>query len=395
MDGLTEDLRNEILTRVFATDFHRLGYNGEGVKRTARRIVLRGETCYQFEEVRGTQSFTENFPPDAMRAKVLALLDAPGAWEVHVITASGDAHLRRTRKGRFLVSRSKPLQRETPPTEKHDRAKNQPLEMFDSKPLLQAVGIAGPDGALRASMRGKLDQVNAFLRELAEVTRDIPRGAEFAFLDAGCGLAYLTFAAHGFLTQAQGLKTRALGVDRNPDVIARAKKMAAALGVSDSLEFVCADLADAQPAFKPDLVASLHACDTATDEALALAVEWGSKQVLAAPCCQHELHASLHHNGALRGVLRHGILRERLGDVLTDTFRAQILRILGYRVTIAEFVSAEATARNIMLRATASVKTGAADAVAEYLALREFWSVTPWLEQRLATRLAPFLEGAT
>ena len=146
------------------------------------------------------------------------------------------------------------------------------------------------------------------------------------------------------------------------------------------------------------MVISLYACDTATDEALARGVEWGCRYVVSAPCCQHELQkavggrVSSRADAAFAGVLRHGILRERLCDILTDAFRAMILRILGYRTQVVEFVSPDATARNILLRAEAGARSGQAGAVSDYLNLRDYWHVTPWLETRLADRLDPFLK---
>ena len=391
---MDNNLQQELLDRVFNDGFMRLGvsarYGGEIVKQTARRITLRGETCYQIEETAGTKKQAKNFTPDEMRGELLNMLGAPGAWEIHVTTATGDLHVRRTRKGRMLVSRSKPLQREATPVESHDRTKEHPLDQFDSRALLLATGITGPDNAVRASMRGKLDQINAFLREIGEITRDVETGSEFLMLDAGCGLAYLTFAAHGYLTQARGLRVKTIGVDRDEEIISSCRQVVRPAG-HDGIEFFTADLATFALEKKPGLVVSLHACDTATDEALARAVEWGSRRILCAPCCQHELHAGLKHDGAMRGVLRHGILRERLCDILTDTFRAQILRVCGYRVKVVEFVAPGATARNVMIRAEAGVKPGAPEAVAEYCALREFWRVEPWLERRLATRLKEIL----
>jgi len=386
------NLQQELLDRVLGADFMRLGvsvrHGGEMARQTARRILLRGETCYQVEETVGTKKQAKNFSTEAMRDELLKMLDAPGAWEIHATTATGDLHIRRTRKGRVLVSRSKPLQREAAAVESHDRKKEHPLDQFDSRVLLQAVGIAGPDGAVRASMRGKYDQVNAFLREVGESVRDVENGAEFLLLDAGCGLAYLTFAAHGWLAEARGLRVKTVGVDKNEEIISTCRQAVLPTFRPDDISFICSDLTEVSLGAAPDLVISLHACDTATDEALARAVEWESRRILCAPCCQHELHAGLKHDGAMRGVLRHGILRERLCDVLTDTFRAQILRVCGYRVKVVEFVAPEATARNVMIRAEAGVKPGvkpgAADAVEEYLALRDFWGVEPWLEKRLA-----------
>ena len=147
---------------------------------------------------------------------------------------------------------------------------------------------------------------------------------------------------------------------------------------------------------RADMVVSLHACDTATDEALARGVEWRARYIVSAPCCQHELQKALGGGTAkgaqaFAGLLRHGILRERLCDLLTDAFRAQLLRILGFRTQVVEFVSPDATARNILLRAEFGVKPGQAAAVSEYLDLRDFWQVTPWLETRLKGMLEKHL----
>ena len=143
------------------------------------------------------------------------------------------------------------------------------------------------------------------------------------------------------------------------------------------------------------MVVSLHACDTATDEALAKGVEWKSRFIISAPCCQHELQKALGQTGAdvaaFAGVLRHGILRERLCDMLTDAFRAMILRILGFKTQVVEFVSPDATARNILLRAEFGVKPGQGGAVSDYLNLRDYWRVTPWLETRLGEMLEKHL----
>jgi hypothetical protein len=137
---------------------------------------------------------------------------------------------------------------------------------------------------------------------------------------------------------------------------------------------------------EPDLVISLHACDTATDDALIAAVKTKAAGILCVPCCQHELHHALEAGGAMRAVLRHGILRERLADLLTDTFRAQVLRICGYRARIMEFVSAEATGRNILIRAERGVRPGLGEAIAEYENLCDFWGVEPYIGKALAPR---------
>jgi SAM-dependent methyltransferase len=194
-----------------------------------------------------------------------------------------------------------------------------------------------------------------------------------------------------YLTQVRGFEVRVCGIDRKADVVATARALAAALDVAEQVTFIEGDIATSEPPFEPDMVLSLHACDTATDEALARGIEWKCRYLLCAPCCQHELHKTLKEGGPMQAVLRHGILRERLADLLTDTFRAQILRVLGFRVNVVEFVSAEATARNILLKAEFSVKPGQHAAVSEYLELRDFWKVTPWLETRMARLMGKYL----
>ena len=147
-----------------------------------------------------------------------------------------------------------------------------------------------------------------------------------------------------------------------------------------------------------DMIVSLHACDTATDEALAKGVEWKARYIISAPCCQHELQKTLGKGDrgsagdAFSGLLRQSILRERLCDILTDSFRAMILRILGFKVQVIEFVSSEATARNILLRCEYGARSGQPGPVGEYLTLRDYWKVTPWLETRLSKMLQKHFE---
>ena len=301
--------------------------------------------------------------------------------------------MRVTRKGRALVSRSAEMEREASILP-HDRIKRTPLTSFDSSALLRAIGIADGSGAIKASMRGKYDQVNEFLRIVGDVMGGCSaerRDRPFTVVDCGCGKAYLTIALYHYLVHSLGVKdVRVIGIDRRADVVSSARKAAEALDVADKVEFVEADLMEFKPQesdFRADMVVSLHACDTATDEAMARGVEWKARYVLAAPCCQHELQKALATGSApsdFRALLRQPILRERLCDLLTDAFRASIMRIKGYRVSVVEFVSGEATMRNVMLKCEYGVKPGRSDAVGEYLALRDFWKVTPWLETRLS-----------
>ncbi len=392
---LSVELVEEIRKRVFAepgfmkvTQVVRRG--GGTFRVSLRPVVIKGEKLFQGEMTDSGQTSVKNFDLAAAQKGLEDMLEQTGPRELHLMTASGDLHVRVTKKGKTLESRSAKMERAVDEEPAHDRVKRQPLTSFESAALLKAIEISDADGRIKASMRGKYDQVNEFLKVIDSVVTDKPEKT-LNIVDCGCGRAYLTLAVYFYLTQVRGFDVRVCGIDRKADVITTARKLAASLDVADQVTFIEGDIATSEPTFEPDMVLSLHACDTATDEALARGIEWKCRYLLCAPCCQHELHKTLKEGGPMQAVLRHGILRERLADLLTDTFRAQILRVLGFRVNVAEFVSAEATARNILIKAEFCVKPGQTGAVSEYLELRDFWKVTPWFETRMCKLMGKYL----
>ena len=404
--ALAEEIRARVLGEGFMKIVQSVRRNGKTFRISMRPVLIGGEKRFQAEMNDEGQVRVKNFDANGAAEGLEEIIAQKGARDLHLMTASGDLHVRVTRKGHVLVSRSAQMDR-VAKVQPHDRVKNLPLAAFDSAALLRITGISDGDGRVRASMRGKYDQVNEFLKVIEDVVggngeRETGNGKEFTVEDCGCGKAYLTLALYFYLTQVMKFPAvRVIGVDRREDVISAAQKMAQQLDVSDQVEFVATELSsfDIKNALpdvqKPrvDMVISLHACDTATDEAMAKGVEWGSRYIVSAPCCQHELQKAIgpQSDASFAGVLRHGILRERMCDILTDAFRAMILRILGFKTQVVEFVSPDATARNILLRAEYGAKPGQAGPVSDYLNLRDFWHVTPWLESRLASRLEPLL----
>lgn len=394
-------LCEEIRAKVFGADFMKLVQTvrrgGATFRISLRPVSIGGERRFQAEMVEDGQVQVRNFGEDGAREGLEEILHQKGARDLHLICGSGDLHVRVTRKGRAAVSRSAKLERKVE-LKPHDRVKNVPLNAFDSAALLRVLGIADGEGHVRASMRGKYDQVNEFLKAVGETVKPAAMDREFAVVDCGCGKAYLTLALYFYLTQVTGItNVKVTGIDRRGDVIRSARRMAEQLDVAGKVEFIESDLGAAELEHA-DLVVSLHACDTATDDALAKAVEWGAKYVLSAPCCQHELqqHLAKSGNAAFAGLLRQSILRERFCDLLTDSFRAMIMRILGYRVQVVEFVSSEATMRNILIRCELGLKCGQPGPVAEYLNLRDYWRVEPYLagrlEKILSKHLAPYCQ---
>ncbi|MCC6442164.1 MAG: SAM-dependent methyltransferase [Armatimonadetes bacterium] len=343
-----------------------------------RPVEVKGCRVIQFSYFDGRQDIARNASGEEAAARLEDLLTTPFG-QVHLQTTAGDTYIKITRKGKALVSQAKPSLRAEPLLLAHDRWKERPLPAGSPDPFLEAIGILDAQGQVRPSMQGKFRQINEFLRIVRQVVPEPdPARLPLSLIDCGCGSAYLTFAAYHYLKNKLGRAVHVVGIDRNPRLIARCLSLRDGLGW-DGLEFHTSAIVHYEPATPPQITLSLHACDTATDEAIAQGVRWESRAILSAPCCQHELHNRI-QAPLFQPLLRHGILRERLADLLTDAFRAQALRIMGYRADVIEFVSPEHTSKNLMIRAERGAEPGRPDAVQEYRALKDYWQVSPAIE---------------
>ncbi len=350
-----------------------------------RAIDVKGDTLWQFVKTSESTNLTRG---EAMKV-LLGLLAEKPVDEAHVMTADQDLHCRLSKKGRVLVSRSKgSLGRDPEKSRAHDREKDYPLTRFDSAKLLGVLGIADSTGEIKPSMHAKYRQVNEFLRLLDSTFGELrnSEGREVRLVDIGCGKSYLSFSAKAFLEATRHASIRLTGIDWNEKIIASCRRMAESMDWNYNVEFLAQDIASYKPEVSPDIVLSLHACDTATDEALAFGVENSATAILCAPCCQHELQTKMGSTGPHRAILRNGILKERLADVLTDAFRAQILRVMGYKTNVMEFIDQESTARNILIKGVRANRSGTDNSLADYLDLRDAWKCKPFLAERLAPK---------
>ena len=322
------------------------------------------------------QNTTKNIDVD--REKILELLNS-GYANVLVEFSMGSYSIRITKKGEALIHESKGTFERTVA---HDRAKERLLESTDS--FLIEVGISDHKGSIKPSMQDKYRQVEEFLRILEPALPE--KKEKVSVVDLGCGHAYLTFAAHQYLNK-KGIQAHVIGIDVREASRVRNNAIAKKLGITDSIEFRAEEISDT-PITSADIAIALHACDTATDDAIAWGVQHNVGLLLIAPCCHHDLQVQMQEIPEPWPMLtRHGIMRERLGDLLTDSFRTQILKLLGYRVDAIEFVGGEHTPRNLMIRAT---KTGAKpepNEIARYKDMLAQWSVNPALAQRLEKEL--------
>lgn len=394
-----DSLRQLLADAIREPDFRRATFGGAvrnagstpWLRVVIRPIELRGERwlqCSYFDKKKDT---TKNF----RAAESAALLDeviAIGFANVHLSTRIEELDIRTSKKGKVFVSR-KPADG-SKPVQPHNRIKDVPLPEGRANRLLEVMGILTRDGHVRPTMRAKYTQINEFLKQLTHVLDDAglrTLGRPVAILDCGCGSSYLTLAAHHYLNDVLGIPAQLIGVDIDEEVIRKSVERSERLG-AERLQFACGRIGALE--VKPDVVLALHACDTATDDALAQAIAAEARLVLSVPCCHHHLNEQLRPAGpaeVLRPLLRHGILQQRTADLVTDAFRALILRIMGYRTEVVEFISTEHTARNLMIRAVRGAPVGEASFVKEYLEMRGFWGVTPYLETVLGEPLQRIL----
>jgi SAM-dependent methyltransferase len=387
-----DELLHFIKEAVTGPDFSRATFAGttrgtacEWVRVVVRPVELRGAPHIQFAYQGSKKVVTKNYLPTELDPPLTELLTY-GFAGVHISTRTEEIDVRTSRKGRVHIGRHAMGEPRATEPEPHNRPKDVPLPEGRADHLLDVMGITTPDGQVRASMRAKFAQINEFLKQLRHALDDtdlrhLTRPVEI--LDCGCGSSYLTLAAHHYLNDILGVPARVLGVDVNDEVIRKSIDRADRLG-ADGLAFECRRIGTVD--VRADIVLALHACDTATDDAIAQAVRSEAKLLLSVPCCHHDLNRAIRADAAgaaLRPVLRHGIMLQRTADLVTDAFRALALRIMGYRTDVVEFIATEHTPRNLMIRAVRGAPAGDAAHVAEYQEMKRFWAVTPYIEKAL------------
>jgi hypothetical protein len=315
-------------------------------KLSARPIDVRGERRLQWTSHFPRRETHNNLTTAESHA--FAAEQFPAAYRhAHLFTTEADYTLRASRRGDIAVTSAQPSKATPPAT--HDRQKQYLIPEGVHCPFLAAIGVMTADGAVRAKARHKFRQINRFLEFVEDIYSELPAEGTLRVIDFGCGKSYLTFAVHHLLTNVHGRDVDIVGLDREESVIRTCRDVTAHLGLA-GLRFEVGDIAGFDAAGRVHLAISLHACDTATDDALAQAVRWEADVILAAPCCQHELAAKM-RSDALSLLTTHGILKERLAALATDALRACALEIAGYRTQVIEFIDLEHTPKNVLIRA--------------------------------------------
>ncbi|MCC7117610.1 MAG: SAM-dependent methyltransferase [Anaerolineales bacterium] len=389
---MEREYKHLVREKILGDGFIRATFSGgqkgtslEWNKVIVRPVEVKGEIHLQFSYFDEKKDITKNHPLNEAAPVVDELLALPFR-NIFVESKTGGVQVNISKKGKAVVSEIKPTKTSTSPNLAHDRQKNKLLSAENAEPFLKAVGIMTADGKIKADMQRKFKQINEFLRLVDETDSfSLLADSPIHVVDFGCGNAYLTFAIYYYLHDILKLDAHVTGVDVKAELIERHKEKVKSLDWNQ-LTFQVGHIANYEPKTIPNVVLALHACDTATDDALAKGIEWQSKLIVCAPCCQHELQAQMARvpmPASFASIFKDGIFFERMGDILTDTFRANILRIMGYRTDVTQFIPIEHTAKNLMIRAVKASSTNKARWLEEYRNLKSFWQVTPYLEKIL------------
>ena len=323
------------------------------VKVKIRPLELKGQLVFQFESFTAKQAFHKNLDRDAA---VQELSGCAGEFrQMQIETADAEYTVLISKKGKATIKRKQRREKAQAADLSHNRQKRYILEEGKFVPFLRDLGVMTEDGKIVRSRTDKFRQINRFLEFIEDILPQLERDRELTILDFGCGKSYLTFAMYYYLHELKGYDIRIVGLDLKADVIRHCGRLAEQYGY-DKLTFLTGDIADYDGVDQVDMVVTLHACDTATDYALAKAVGWNAKVILSVPCCQHELNAQFSAGGGsgdglLAPVMDYGLLRERFAALVTDGLRAKYLERAGYETQVLEFIDMEHTPKNILLRA--------------------------------------------
>lgn len=351
---------------------------------TGRLVEIKGQALLSLTIHESRRDTTENLPLEAVPAWLKLRLEKHFRSAV-LETTGGQWQFTTSSKGRARLVAHK-AKSAAAPSRRHDRSKSTGLDE-SAQPWLTALGLCDEAGRVRPSMADKHRQLERYLEILGHLVRDCAWTPEMQLhiADMGCGKGYLTFGVWHLLNHRLGLRVEVLGVETRPELVAQANRVAASIG-AQSLRFVAGDIASVKLE-KLDALLALHACNTATDDAIARGVRTGAKLIVVSPCCHQELRPQLGRPEPLAPLLKHGLLAERFSEWLTDGLRALRLEHAGYTTKVIEFIASEHTPRNLLIAGVRLDHAGAAsDGGQRIHALKEFFQLSGLASDRIASR---------
>lgn len=324
----------------------------EKISKLKIRPVLKKETLiYQAESFIGTKAFHKNVEPDEI-AEFIVQSAGEDFKQIEIETTKHKMTVLVSKKGKVTIKEKNNSVAEEKLKNadfSHNKTKKYILPQDEAVPFLVELGVQTPEGKIINSKYDKFRQINRYLEFVRDILPSLPTGRTLNIIDFGCGKSYLTFALYYYLKVMNDYDIRVIGLDLKKDVIQKCQGLADKFGYN-GLKFQVGDISTYDGADSVDMVVTLHACDTATDYALAKAVKWGASVILSVPCCQHELNKQMKCD-ELEPVLKYGLIKERMAALMTDAIRANLLEEKGYDTQILEFIDMEHTPKNILIRA--------------------------------------------
>ena len=354
MEELQKILKEDLTIDFMSATISGAREKGGNTKIKIRPVEKKGEILFQCEEFRNNQAFHQNLK--AGEAVEYIKEQMADFRQLQMETRKEKVQVMVSKKGKMTISRKKQTGCVKEIDRSHNRAKHYILEEGREVPFLQDLGVMTKEGKIVRTKFDKFRQINRFLEFIEDILPELPRDREVTILDFGCGKSYLTFAMYYYLHELKKYDIRIIGLDLKTEVIKNCNKLAEKYGY-EKLKFLEGNIADYTGVEEVDMVVTLHACNTATDFALAKAVGWNAKVILSVPCCQHEVNEQI-HNDVLDTIFSYGLIKERMAALVTDAMRAEYLKREGYDTQILEFIDMEHTPKNILIRAVYSGKKG-------------------------------------
>lgn len=324
----------------------------KAVKVRIRPVILKNEIEYQVSEFVGRKVLHSNHSAADVKKIIDYMTEDFKQAQINMTDAA--ATILSSKSKTLTCKYKKAGQLKAQRDLSHNRTKKYIIQEGKPVAFMIDLGVMGQDGKIIRTRYDKFRQINRFLEYIEDILPKLDKERELTIIDFGCGKSYLTFAMYYYLKELKGYNIRIIGLDLKADVIEHCNELRTRYGY-DKLDFYVGDIATYKDVDKVDMVVTLHACDTATDYALAKAVKWGAEVILSVPCCQHEANRTI-KSDILSPVMDYGILKERMAAIVTDAARAKLLTANGYDTQILEFIDMEHTPKNLLIRAVKSSK---------------------------------------
>lgn len=325
----------------------------KAVKVRIRPVILKNEIEYQVSEFVGRKVLHSNHGAADVKKKIIDYM-TEDFKQAQINMTDAAATILSSKSKTLTCKYKKAGQLKVQRDLSHNRTKKYIIQEGKPVAFMIDLGVMGQDGKIIRTRYDKFRQINRFLEYIEDILPKLDKERELTIIDFGCGKSYLTFAMYYYLKELKGYNIRIIGLDLKADVIEHCNELRTRYGY-DKLDFYVGDIATYKDVDKVDMVVTLHACDTATDYALAKAVKWGAEVILSVPCCQHEANRTI-KSDILSPVMDYGILKERMAAIVTDAARAKLLTANGYDTQILEFIDMEHTPKNLLIRAVKSGK---------------------------------------